>query len=155
VERSRLPRVPGLVVAEPAEDYRLDDQIGFLLRRANQRHIAIFAELMAEIGLTPTQFSALVKIRDEGCVSQNRLGRLTGMDPATILGVVQRLAARDLIEREIDPDDLRYARLTLTKAGRALLDRAVPRAADITAQTLAPLTPRERRLAVELLRKLT
>src|SRR6185312_15846978 len=77
-------------VASDAESdgYVLEEQIGFVLRRAHQRHVAIFAESMAELGLTPTQFSALAKIRDEGPVSQNRLGRLTSMDPANILGVV-------------------------------------------------------------------
>ena len=60
----------------PDDDYELEAQIGFLLRRAQQRHVAIFAESMGDIDLTPTQFSALVKIRDEGGVSQNRLGRL-------------------------------------------------------------------------------
>jgi len=33
--------------------------VGFLLRRANQRHTAIFADGMAEADLTPTQFTAL------------------------------------------------------------------------------------------------
>ena len=51
------------------------------------------------VELTPTQFAALVKVHDIGQVSQNQLGRLTAMDPATIQGVIQRLEARKLIER--------------------------------------------------------
>ena len=47
--------------ADPAgeEAYRLDDQVGYLLRLANQRHTTIFQANTVD-GLTPTQFSALV-----------------------------------------------------------------------------------------------
>lgn len=134
--------------------YELEAQIGFLLRRANQRHVAIFAECMADLGLTPTQFSALVKIRDEGGVSQNRLGRLTAMDPATILGVVQRLLQRRLIGRRPDPRDPRSALLTLTATAQALLDQAIPRAHAATERTSEPLSPPQRRELLRLLGKI-
>ena len=69
-------------LADADNGYVLEDQIGYLLRRAHQRASAIFQEIMTE-GLTPPQFAALVKIRDFGTVSQNRLGRSVAMDPAT------------------------------------------------------------------------
>ena len=45
-----------------AANYRLEDQVGHLLRRANQRHAAIFFEGLDNRQLTPTQFAALIKI---------------------------------------------------------------------------------------------
>ena len=54
-------------------------------------------------GLTPTQFAALAKISDENEVSQNQLGRLTAMDPATMKGVIDRLRGRSLIVSKPDP----------------------------------------------------
>ena len=67
---------------EPAPDgYRLQDQIGFILRKAHQRHVAIFAGHIAD--LTPPQFAALAKLRDVGETSQNQLGQLIAMDAAT------------------------------------------------------------------------
>ena len=74
--------------------YALEQQAGFLLRRAHQRSGGIFQTLFADSGLTPMQFTSLVKIRDEGRVSQNLLGRLTHTDPATIMGIVNRLVQR-------------------------------------------------------------
>src|SRR5262245_19584261 len=136
------------------EDYRLEDQVGHLLRRAHQRHTAIFQDGMDELQLTPTQFAALVKISDVGDVSQNQLGRLTAMDPATIQGVIQRLEARKLIERQPDPKDRRCTLLSLTLEGKALLADAVARARKITEATLAPLSPAERQSFLALLRKL-
>jgi DNA-binding MarR family transcriptional regulator len=123
------------------------------MRRAHQRHTAIFQDGIPE--LTPTQFAALVKIRDEGQVSQNQLGRLTAMDPATIQGVIQRLEARKLILREPDPEDGRRAILRLTPSGQAAAADAVARAKQITDATLAPLSAQERQAFLTLLRKLT
>ena len=140
--------------ASPADEYQLEAQAGHLMRRVHQRHAAIFQDGMADLQLTPTQFAALVKIRDVGQVSQNQLGRLTAMDPATIQGVIQRLEARKLIQRQPDPKDRRCTLLSLTLEGRALLADAVIRAKRITEATLAPLSPAERQSFLALLRKL-
>jgi len=137
-----------------AEDYRLEDQVGHLMRRAHQRHTAIFQDGIEALQLTPTQFAALAKIRDLGEVSQNQLGRLTAMDPATIQGVIQRLDARKLIERQPDPKDRRCTLLKLTGEGRALIADAIDRARKITEATLAPLSAAERQAFLALLRKL-
>jgi MarR family transcriptional regulator, lower aerobic nicotinate degradation pathway regulator len=81
--------------AEPAEQarYVLDDQVGFLMRIAMQRHTALFSARMVG-GLTQTQFAALAKLYEVGPCSQNQLGRLIYLDAATIKGVVDRLGAR-------------------------------------------------------------
>ncbi len=141
---------------KPAQDdYVLTDQVGHLLRRAHQRHTAIFQDMIGNVQLTPTQFAALVKIRDVGEVSQNELGRLTAMDPATIQGVIHRLKVRALIARRADPDDRRCTLLSLTGSGQALIERALASAKAITAATLAPLADNERATFLSLLRKLS
>jgi DNA-binding MarR family transcriptional regulator len=133
--------------------YILEDHVGFLLRQAGQRHLAIFAEHMPE-QLTATQFAALAKIREIGPCSQNRLGRLTAMDAATIKGVVDRLSLRGLTRADPDPEDGRMLLISLTEAGRTLADRLIPAAIDITERTLAPLDHRERTVLTGLLRRL-
>ncbi|HEX2112883.1 MAG TPA: MarR family transcriptional regulator [Alphaproteobacteria bacterium] len=134
--------------------YVLEQQVGHLLRRAHQRHTTIFQDGMGDVQLTPTQYAALVKIRDLGQISQNQLGRLTAMDPATIQGVVQRLAARGLVDRTADPHDRRLMQLRLTAKGRALVQTAIARGIGITEATLAPLSEAERPIFLSLLRKL-
>ncbi len=140
---------------DPTPGYTLEDQVGHLLRRAHQRHTAIFQEGIGATALTPTQFAALVKIKDLGRVSQNQLGRLTAMDPATIQGVIQRLIARGLVERQPDPDDRRCTVLRLSGEGRRLASDAIRRARTITENTLTPLSAEERAAFLALLRKLT
>lgn len=144
-------------LSDPASapvDYVLEEQVGFLLRRAHQRASAIF---MARIGaheLTPTQFAALAKIHDTGAISQNRLGRVTAMDPATMQGVIARLHDRGLIERESDPTDKRRTLLRLTAAGRATFLDSFENGKAISRETLAPLAAEERAAFLRLLKKL-
>ena len=133
--------------------YVLDDQIGFLLRRAQQRHLAIFAAAMPE-GLTARQFAALAKLGETGPCTQNALGRATAMDNATISGVLGRLADRGFVARDAQEADRRVLSVRLTEAGAALLARCLPVAQTITAETLAPLTAAQAATLIALLRRL-
>lgn len=135
------------------DDYILDRQIGFILRQVTQRHLALFTEMMSD-DLTPTQFSAIVRLREHGSCSQNRLGRLTAMDGATIKGVIDRLTRRGVTETRPDPADARLLIVSLTGAGRALADRAIPCGARISEATLAPLSLPEQGQFLALLDKL-
>lgn len=133
--------------------YVLDEQVGFLMRIANQRHTAIFTTRMIE-GLTPPQFATLAKLREVGPCSQNKLGRLVYLDAATIKGIVDRLSARGFVLATDDPYDRRRRAVALTDQGRAVTNTAVEIAADITEATLAPLNVEERRQIVSLLKKI-
>ncbi len=133
--------------------YVLDEQAEFLLRVAMQRHTAIFTARMVE-GLTQTQFAALAKLHEVGSGSQNDLGRRIYLDAATIKGVVDRLAARGFLTAVSDPKDRRRRAVTLTERGRAVTEKAMAVAAEITAATLEPLSEDERREMMRLLKKL-
>jgi len=148
------PAAPAITAAGHEPGYRLQDQVGHLLRRAHQRHTAIFQAGIGDGQLTPLQLAALVKAREEGAVSQNQLGRLTAMDPATSLGVIRRLCAKGLMERSADTSDRRRSVLRVSAAGEALLDAVIPAALRISRATLEPLTAAERRTFLALLRKL-
>lgn len=136
-----------------ATEYRVDQQIGFFLRQANQRHVAIFSGRMGD-RLTTTQWAALSKLKEIQPTSQNQLGRETAMDVATVKGVVDRLVARDLIQTAADPRDGRRLILSLTSAGEAALTRNTGTAQAITEETLSPLTSGERMILIELLTKI-
>jgi DNA-binding MarR family transcriptional regulator len=137
------------------DGYVLDQQVGHLLRRANQRHTALFARRFAAFDLTPLQFAVLMKLREAGPLSQNLLGRLTAMDPNTVQGVILRLLRRRLVSRSSSPEDRRRKLLALTAEGQALAGRLVREGHAITAETLAPLSAAQRRQLLTLLGKLT
>jgi len=152
---ARSTHAPRAASASTAIPYVVEDQVGHLLRRAHQRATAIFlAELGERFEITPTQYAALVKLHDLGEQSQNQLGRLTAMDPATIQGVIKRLEERSLIERSGDPGDKRRTTLRLSASGAKLVAAMIPSGLRISAVTLEPLDAEERTVFLALLRRL-
>lgn len=139
---------------QPSGAFRLEDHVGFLLRKAHQRHASLFLEAAAEHALTPTQFAALSKVAELGRVTQNLLGRQVAMDPATIQGVIRRLTMRGLVERTHDPMDRRTAVLAPTEAGLALIATAVACAQRAHAAALSLLSDDEQAVFLTLLRKM-
>jgi DNA-binding MarR family transcriptional regulator len=135
-------------------DYRLHEQVGFLLRLAMQRHTAIF---MAGIPkrLTQTQFAALATLYESGPCSQNELGRRICLDSATAKGVVDRLQKRGFVTATSDLQDRRRRAVALTASGQLAAQVAIRAAKRITAATLAPLSARDRKSVVALLKRLT
>jgi DNA-binding MarR family transcriptional regulator len=151
--RDKLKVVTPAPDATRATTYVLDEQIGFLLRVAMQRHTSIFTSKMID-GLTQTQFAALSKLHEVGPCSQNHLGRLIYLDAATIKGVVDRLGVRGFVTALADPKDRRRRAVALTERGHEVTEAAMKVAGEITAATLAPLTSDERRAVALLLKKL-
>ena len=145
--------VPTNAKPRPAheDDYRLEEQVGFLLRRAHQFATDVFNGHVSVEGVTPTQFSTLVKLLERGEISQTALGEATAMDPATILGVVQRLAARDLLSVRADPADGRRRLIQLTQPGHVLATRLRATGPHISEHILAELSPRDRKTLLRLL----
>ncbi len=134
--------------------YTVEHQIGYLLRRAHQRATALFQAHIGDPGTTPTQFTSMVKLGEQGELSQNHLGRLVGMDKATAQGVVRRLRDRDLIAARPDPADARRTLLRLTPTGEDVLARLVANGPRVTAETLKPLDAAEQRTLLGLLSRL-
>lgn len=134
--------------------YRLEGQIGFVLRCVHQRATEIFNAAMSRHNVTPTQFAVLAKLDDLGSVSQNQLGRMTAMDPATTSGVVGRLLTRGFVAQSHAPDDARLVLLALTPEGRRAIAEMKVDAAEVSRRTLAPLTPGEAQRLLETLDKL-
>jgi DNA-binding MarR family transcriptional regulator len=137
---------------EPA--YRLEDQVGFLLRRAYQRASSNLVERIGQYDLTAPQFAALARLHERGTLSQNLLGRLVAMEPANIRDVVLRLKRRRLLMTQRDPDDGRLILVSLTPSGISLVNELLPIEIECTAKTLARLNANEKRLLYDLLGRL-
>jgi MarR family transcriptional regulator, lower aerobic nicotinate degradation pathway regulator len=133
--------------------YVLDDQIGFILRQAYQKHALLFLEYFGD-DFTPTQWAAIAKLSEVGDCSQNLLGRLTAMDAATIKGVVDRLTKRGYIASSPSLTDRRRVLITLTAAGRKAYERCVGLALRVSTETMARLKPRDRAALLRLLKQL-
>jgi DNA-binding MarR family transcriptional regulator len=133
--------------------YVVNEQIGYLLRVAMQRHKAIFTAMMIE-DLTQTQFATLSKLAENGPASQNVLGRLIALDPPTTKGVVDRLRQRGLVTSRSDATDARRRLIALTPEGSKVTRAAVGIGHAITEATLDTLSRNERDMLKSLLRRL-
>ena len=149
------PKTPPLFNDDPPASggYRLDDQIGYVLRRVTQRHLSLFSEMIPEV--TTTQFAVLARLAELGPQSQNHLGRATAMDGATIKGVVDRLVRQGLVQTSADSQDRRRLTIGLSPAGQALFAARIAAATRVSTRTLGPLTPAERAQLLDLLSRLT
>ncbi len=132
----------------------LDDQTGHLLRCAHKRASAIFASIVSDHQLTPPQYFAMVRLSEVGRLSQNHLGRMTAMHPATIQGVIQRLCERGLITRTPDRNNRRRIVLQLTAAGSEVIETLQVRMVETNDAILAPLNAGERELFLGFLKRL-
>ena len=76
------------------------------------------------------------------------------MDPATIFGVVGRLAKRGYVCQSLDESDARVVLVTLTDEGRAAVARMRAVAAEVSRRTLETLTAKETDTLMKLVAKL-
>ena len=135
-------------------DYDFSEQVGHLLRRAYQRHVAIFQQIIPDSRLTGAQFSVLCALRDHGPISMSEICRETAIDQATVRGIVERLKARGLTSTAADAVDRRKVIVALEQAGEALLNEVIPAAHRVSELTVASLNAAERVALLYLLRKL-
>lgn len=139
--------------ARPEPPYRLEDQVGFLLRRAYQRASSNLIDRIGPYDLTAPQFATLARLRERGTLSQN-FGRLVAMEPANIRDVVLRLKKRRLVTTRRDPDDGRLILVSLTPSGTSLVEELLPIEIECTASTLAKFNANEKALLYDLLGRL-
>lgn len=72
------------------------------------------------IGVTGPQRLVIRIVGQRPGQTASEIAMILGKHPSTLTGVLARLEARDLIKREIDPEDRRRARFTLTVGGKKI-----------------------------------
>ena len=127
---------------------------GYLFRRMQQIAVAIFVEECRAYDLTPVQYAALVAIRTHPGIDATRLSAVIAYDRSTLGNVIERLEAKQLIERKLSRGDKRVKLLYLTKAGAALLRDIMPSVDRAQARVLQPLKPADRKTLMALLTQL-
>ncbi len=135
-----------------AEAMALDWVPGHLLRRCQQRAVDLFVEACGAEGPTPRQFALLLCLAQNPGISQTALVARSGIDRSTLAEMLRRMIGRGLAARERAPGDARSYRVTITPAGRAMLERAIPRVAAAQARILAPIPADQRPAMLALLR---
>src|SRR3982074_2551746 len=127
---------------------------GYRFRRMQQIAVSIFVEECKAHDLTPVQFAALVAIHTHPGIDATRLSAVIAFDRSTLGNVIERLEAKDFIERKPSREDKRVKLLYLTKSGATLLRDIVPSVDRAQARMLQPLKPADRKTLLALLTQL-
>lgn len=127
---------------------------GYLFRRMQQIAVSIFMEECKAFDLTPVQYAALIAIHTHPGIDATRLSAVIAFDRSTLGNVIERLQAKDFIERKPAPEDKRIKLLYLTKPGAAILREIIPAVERAQARMLEPLKPTERKALMGLMAQL-
>lgn len=103
---------------------KLDDFLCFAIYAANHALNRVYKPLLDEIGLTYTQYIAMVTLWEQDDRTVGSLGEKLFLESSTLTPVLKRLEGLGLIARTRDKTDERQVRVQLTATGRALQARA-------------------------------
>jgi DNA-binding MarR family transcriptional regulator len=130
----------------------LDDLPGHHIRRLQQIAVALFLQETEAFNLTPVQYAALKGVDAAPGIDQRTLARTIGLDTSTTGGVLDRLEARGLLQRNANPDDRRVRLLTITSEGNQMLRQITPAMLRAQERILEPLPASERKQFMRMLR---
>jgi DNA-binding MarR family transcriptional regulator len=135
---------PGTEVAEFA------GQLFFRLWRASHTRVAAALE---SIGLTPASFGLLNILGAREGAMQQELGSAMGVDPSTMVSLIDQLEDAGLAKRRPHAADRRARAVTITPKGRRMLQKGRQMASQVEDDVLGGLTDPERRELLTLLRR--
>jgi DNA-binding MarR family transcriptional regulator len=141
-------------VVEEVDTSYLEGLIGYNARRAALAVIEVFLERMAVYDLRPVDFSVLSLITHNPGITSRQLCNALGILPPNLVGMINTLQKRELIERQPHPRDGRAMGLHLTTSGEKLMRDAERTAAQLEAQVAARLSPGETKTLIRLLKKI-
>ena len=132
----------------------LEDLPGHAIRRLQQIAMGIFLDEATAESITPVQFALLFAVHREPGLDQRTVAGKIGFDTSTIGAVIDRLEARELIQRKVSAGDKRVRLLHLTPAGVALLERVIPAMLRAQERMLAPLPKEDRPRFMQMIQRI-
>ncbi len=94
--------------------------VGYVVRHTHKALSRRLAAELARVGIGFKHYYYLRALLETNGISQMELSERVGVDPTTVVTVVNTLARQGIVERRSDPDDRRKALIYLTPKGKAL-----------------------------------
>ena len=134
------------------DQFHLEDIVSHLLRRAHFVAEELFNAEFSGESITPRQKAALIVVSQHPGLTQNALAAHLFMDRNTVAEMVKRLCANGMLIRTSAKTDQRAYQLYLGTEGAELLDRVLPRDADVERKLLERLPEEYRPLFLKCLK---
>src|SRR4051794_12601362 len=125
-------------------------QLFFRLWRASHTRIA---EALQTIGLTPALFGVLNVLGAQKGANQQEIGSAMGIDPSTMVSLIDQLEDAGLATRRPRPTDRRAREVAITPKGRRALKRGREMAMQVEDEVLQGLSAAERRQLLALMHR--
>ena len=151
--RARAVAPPAAAAVDTVDTSYLETLVGYNARRAALSVIGLFLQRMAVYGLRPVDFSVLSLIPHNPGITSSQLCSALSILPPNLVGMVNALARRGLIQRLPHPRDGRALGLHLTAEGQALMRDAECTARNLEDEATGQLSTAERKTLIRLLRK--
>jgi MarR family transcriptional regulator, organic hydroperoxide resistance regulator len=104
---------------------KLADFLCFAIYSANLAFGRAYKPILEELGLTYTQFIAIVALWEEDDQTVSGLGAKLFLESNTLTPILKKLESMGYLTRRRDPEDERQVRVSLTKAGRRLREKSL------------------------------
>lgn len=105
-------------------DWKLNDQICFLLYSSSRDVIKHYKSLLDPLNLTYTQYITMIALWEEDHQTVSELGKKLSLDSGTLTPLLKKLEADGRILRSRDSNDERKVWIDLTDTGKQLSDQA-------------------------------
>src|SRR3954447_18166789 len=135
----------------PSSDPHVAEFAGQLFFRLWRASHTRGADALGTIGLTPASFGLLNVLGAREGAIQQELGAAMGVDPSTMVALIEGLEQAGLAKRKPHPNDRRARAVAITPKGRRTLERGRRMAAQVEDDVLQGLSASERRQLKRLL----
>jgi DNA-binding MarR family transcriptional regulator len=137
----------------PERRERLENRIGYELKKAQHVLRLRMDEALKELGVTTPQYAALSALAEEPGLSNAGLARRSFVTPQTMNQILARLEEAGLVERRPHPEHGRVLQAFLTKEGKKLRQDCATRVDAIEGRMVAELSEEERSWLLGMLRR--
>ena len=121
-------------------DPKLNEQIGYLIARANRVLEEDLARRLQPGGIAVEQFRVIKTLEQDGALSMGELAEKVLVEPATLTKIIDRMTAESLVFRLPDDKDRRKVKVSLAPAGVALSEKLF-NVADAHEEHIAQILP--------------
>jgi DNA-binding MarR family transcriptional regulator len=104
---------------------KLADFLCFAIYSANLAYGRAYKPILEELGLTYTQYIAIVALWEEDDQTVSGLGGKLFLESNTLTPILKKLEVMGYLTRQRDPADERQVRVSLTTAGRRLREKGL------------------------------